>query len=188
MRQFGNKKRGFTLQNFSQKNLGGFTIIEVIVSIFVLVVGILGAYLVVQFPFYYTSVSASQLTASYLAQEGAEIVRNVRDANLIVDPGNWDSGLVTAKGTDCEAPEFCETAYDSPTLVSRSGSANLLKINGDGFYDYSPLGSSTKFTREIVITPDGTEKLKVSVIVFWYEKGQNRQVEVREDLYKWRKD
>ena len=185
MKQFGNKKRGFTLQNFSQKNLGGFTVLEVIVSIFVLVIGILGAYTVVQFPLYYTSISMSQLTASYLAQEGAEIVRTIRDTNLIINPGDWDNWLITSKGADCEAPEFCETDYNHPALVSRSGSANFLKIDSNNFYNYE-IGNTSKFTRKITITPDGSEKLKISVIVYWYEKGQDRHVEVREDLYQWR--
>ena len=61
----------------------GFTLLEVIVAILVVIVGVLAAYTVTQKIIFYTYRSSSRLTAAYLAQEGIEIVRNIRDTNWL---------------------------------------------------------------------------------------------------------
>ena len=57
----------------------GFSLIEVVTAIFILTVGVGGAFSLI-----YQTLSAvylvrSELTASFLAQEGVEIVKNLRD-------------------------------------------------------------------------------------------------------------
>ena len=61
----------------------GFTLVEVLVSIFIVTVGAGGAFSLVQKTLNFTTNAALQLEASYLAQEGIEIVRNIRDTNLL---------------------------------------------------------------------------------------------------------
>jgi len=87
-----NKK--LKIKNKEKESLTGFTILELIVAIFVMTVGVLGAYAVVQQIIVYNSISSSRLTAAYLAQEGIELVRNIRDTNWL-DPVNplWDDGI-----------------------------------------------------------------------------------------------
>ena len=76
-------------------NNRAFTILEVIAAIFVMTVGVLGAYAVVQQIIVYTSISSSRLTAAYLAQEGIELVRNIRDSNWLQGAGNWTNGIAS---------------------------------------------------------------------------------------------
>ena len=74
-----------------------FTLLELIVSIFVISVGILGAYILYSQIISFSEVSKARLTAAYLAQEGIEIVRNIRDTNWVINNkgGNrdWNEGL-----------------------------------------------------------------------------------------------
>lgn len=69
-----------------------FTILEVIITIFIITIGVLAAYTVTQQIISYTYRSVSRLTATYLAMEGIEIVRNIRDTNWLEEE-DWVNGL-----------------------------------------------------------------------------------------------
>ena len=153
----------------------GFTLIEVTIAIFVLLIGILGVFAATQQIISYISLSNSKLTAIYLAQEGVEIVRNTRDSNWL-DGINWNNGL-----TICAAG--CEADYDDSNLFSYSG--NPLNFEtAAGFYGYGA-GDSTKFKRKITIDSATEDILKITVLIEWEEKGRTQEITVREDLYNW---
>ena len=156
-----------------------FTLIEVLAAIFLITVGIAAALIVINQTTVFTQVTSSRLVASYLAQEGIEIVKNIRDSNFlkihkgIITEEHWIDGL-----TGCEGG--CEADYNDSGLVSAD---RYLKING-GFYNYDS-GIETAFKRKITITPDGSDILKVLVEVSWTERGRTHQVTAQENLYKW---
>ncbi|MBA7596520.1 hypothetical protein ES703_03494 [subsurface metagenome] len=69
-----------------------FTLIEIVVAIFLITVGTVGAFSLIQRTIAFTVISSSRLVAANLAQEGIEIIRNTRDTNWL--SGNpWDQGL-----------------------------------------------------------------------------------------------
>jgi len=82
----------------SFKNGAGFTLIEVVVAVSVLLIGVLGTFTVVQNITFSSRINSSKLTAAYLAQEGLELVRNQRDTNWLEDmylqPVSWDNNKV----------------------------------------------------------------------------------------------
>lgn len=86
----------------------GFTLLEVIIAIFILTVGVGGAYGLIQSTIISASQNKMRLTAYYLAQEGVEIVRNIRDSNWLAQrtaPGVlWADGILTVSG--CIRPRF----------------------------------------------------------------------------------
>lgn len=178
----------------------GFTIIEVTVAIFIITAGVVGVLSLISQTVGSATISSQRLTAAYLAQEGIEIVRNIRDSNWLEqrwsedDPPQpfWDDGL----GGCGPAPAGCEADYKVDTLQEDVpltscpfpcdyDDLNFLNIDGDGFYSYST-GTPTKFKRKITITPSGGDILQVSVSVRWEEKGRTHEIEVREHLYNWR--
>lgn len=163
---------------FQSKRNKGFTLLEVILAIFVIMVGISGALGVIQQGISYTQLSSSRLTADYLAQEGIEIVRNIRDTNWLEWRTNqdilWLDGIPLG---DWEAD------YKTQNLT-QSYAGTYLNIDNSGFYSYSS-GSLTKFKRKITIVKD-TDILKISVQVEWQERGRDNQVTVQENLYNWR--
>jgi len=78
-------------RNVVKKRKYGFTLIEVIVAVFVVALIVVGVFSLVQSTIVYRSFAVSQLQAAYLAQEGIELVRNRRDANWIRNPiPEWD--------------------------------------------------------------------------------------------------
>lgn len=70
----------------------GFTLIEVIAAIFLVTVGMGGAYTLIQRTTAFTPVVSARLTATYLAQEGIENIRNIRDTNRLEGEA-WNAGI-----------------------------------------------------------------------------------------------
>ena len=98
----------------------GFTLIEVIVAIFLVTVGIGGVYALIQRTTAFTPVVSARFTAAYLAQGGIEMVRNIRDTNWL--SGNpWDSGLPS--GTESGLLE----KFERTTTITLLGDA--LKVS-----------------------------------------------------------
>jgi prepilin-type N-terminal cleavage/methylation domain-containing protein len=189
----------------------GFTIIELIIAIFVLSIGIIGVYNVFSMVSILTSDLSDRLTAAYLAQEGMELVRNVRDKNWL----DMDGCLATP---DCQIGNHkwldylnygscgntsigCEIDYRD----SYSNSGEYLNIDSNGLYSYDTLNATpTKFKRKVIINTvtdvDGKSDhiVNVEVHVSWKQKanlltpgssdascGSYNCVKVQEKLYNW---
>lgn len=157
--------------------------LETLTAIFVFSAGILGVFAVVQLVISATSISSSRLVASYLAQEGIEIVRNIRDSNWLEQRADpiiaWDRNL-SCPFLPCQ----WEADYNDQFLLTYGG--QYLKYDGE-FYNYS-FGEETRFQRKITITknPEELDILKVWVQVFWEERGRSHEIMVQENLYNWR--
>lgn len=156
----------------------GFTLLEVLFSLFLLAAAMVGAASLLLRITSFLPASKEQLQASYLAQEGVEIVRNMRDANIIkinkTGTGNWNDGL-----TSCAALTGCEADYNDTSLAAFG---HFLQIK-DGFYEYGA-GVATPFRRKITIDTGIADKLKVTVQISWQEKDRSHSLIVRDDLYK----
>lgn len=151
-----------------------FTLIEATIAIFLVTVGTVGAFSLIQRTIAFTSISSSQLTAAYLAQEGIEVIRNIRDTNYLeVMP--WDDGL---SATANYRLDYQSTGF--PDLSC----GNYLKYDGN-FYTCSSDGSA-KFQRKITITKPEADRMKVSVEVSWQERGRSHQFVSQTELYNWR--
>lgn len=174
------------------KLLAGFTIIELIISIFILSVVTVGIFSTFSIMTILTSDTADRLTATYLAQEGMEIVRNIRDTNwLNMVAGSpagatWVDGLTVAGANnpincDNSSNHGCQVDYTTTgagsgsKLVKPFGSGSYLNIDLNGFYGYVTGGhpTTTKFKRKIIIVPvtDVDTKsdhiIKITVQVSW---------------------
>ena len=174
MFKFSNFKlqnKGFTPSNNSAKsrisakrNLTGFTLLEVIIAMFFVTVGMGGVFGVIQKSFEIISLSASRLVAANLAQEGFEVVRNIRDTNWLENE-SWDSGLSVG---DWET-QYNEEDGDLTAWVG----GLYLNIDEDGFYSYKNSGTytTTRFKRKITISDKTADSMKITVDVTWEERG-----------------
>jgi len=171
------RKGSFQL-NFFSKNGAGFTLLEAIFAISILVLTVTGSLALISRLLSFSPQVQSKLIASYLAQEGIEVVRNIRDNNWL-NPANpsWNDGLGNG---DYEAD------YTNTTLSSWGD--RFLNIDSAGFYSYSttPPFTQTKFKRKITLTQILPDEVGVLVEVSWQEKGQTQSVKVMENLYNWK--
>ena len=156
----------------------GFTLIEIIIAIFIFMTGIISLAIVVEKTVYSIPETKSKLIASYLSQEGIEIVRNIRDSNWLSKRDNpgllWDYGLAAG---DYEAD------FQNQTLAGYLG--QYLNIDNNGFYSYST-GTQTNFKRKITISDKTANSLKVTSRIEWEVRGRPYSVEAVEYLYNWK--
>jgi len=158
----------------------GFTLLEILIAISVMIVGIVGIYALVPKIISVTSVNTDRFIASQLAREGMELVRNIRDTNWL-EGESWDMGLTICQPAN---NKFCEAEYDDHSLTSYDAgpdSGSFLQVDSNGFYNYGE-GTQTKFKRKIKITPQGNV-LKVEIELSWEGKGS--PLVIKENLHKW---
>lgn len=153
-----------------KKNQAGFMMIEAAFSIFI-VGTILITFMAVMASVYRTEFAKRDLIiASNLAQEGIEIVRNIRD-------NNWKQG----KKAFIAAPFLSDGNYCVDYFGTSAGNcSDKFKIDAtNGFYNYSS-GSATKFSRTIAIAGTGESRL-LTVTVNW----DSKNIVMTDTLYAW---
>lgn len=170
------------------KKNNGFTLAELLIAIFVLTSGIISAYIMIQNSINATTSAKMRTIAAYLAQEGIEIVRNIRDTNFLEkarNPDNaWNEGLISGNyQADYRSPGLKDPSLN--VCPNPCGFSNLwfLRKNNNDFYNYS-IGEQTDFKRKITIQGE-TDILKVIVTVYWLEKSIVKEISIQENLYNW---
>lgn len=154
----------------------GFSLIEVMIAVFVITVGIIGIYALVPRIVSIVFNNRDRFIASQLAREGVELVRNMRDNNALA-LRVWNQDL-----DGCFVSPGCKIDFDDLALGIFNAS-EVLQINVAGFYNYG-VGNDTKFKRRIFITelePD--KRLNVSVEILWDTTGSYM---LNTRLYNWR--
>jgi hypothetical protein len=161
---------------FDIKKNKGFTMLEAVIATSIVIIGIMGILIVSQNTVLIIYFTRDRFTAAYLAKEGMEIVRNIRDENLIQSPPRlWNHGLL------CPTPPCNFMAQFNDATLRSYVTGTSLRINPDGFYNYD-IGTLTKFTRRITITNIGPDSIRVNVRVNW----DAHTFLLEENLYNWR--
>lgn len=151
------------------KNKKGFSFLEVMITISVLSIGILAVMVLIASSMKSSMNSRDGIIASELAQEGIELVRNIRDNNLINSEGIFSVGFPSESSSNCRIDI-------NSTSISCDDGASYRKLYFDGeFYVHSSSGTETKFQRKIMVDNylggDGSSTDAVQVdlysIVIW---------------------
>ncbi len=171
----------------------GFTLVETLVAITVIVTAIVGPLYAVQQSLNSSRSAREQLIASSLAQEGVEFVRSVRDGNYIrntVTPGarTWLAGLDgSAGGVTSYANCITGDCVVDPTQNTVSRTVTPLYLSSAGLYNQAGNGSASLFTRTVRITAvsGSATEIILTVTVTWTIRGQARSVVINERLHNW---
>lgn len=176
-----------------KKIKNGFTLIEVVVSMALLVLvfgGLIGVMILSQ----ETKISTkNNLIANNLAQEGIDLVRFIRDRN-------YDNGVVdvfTGIYDDGEAPYSFTIMTDSDGLISVTlfdgGSvknSEVLKIfNHRYMYETDLAAIPTPFRRVITTTYNARATppyLAVKSEVYWQSDNKQNTITIYDELTDWR--
>lgn len=166
------------LEKLKYNNLEkGFTLIEVFIAISILSIGVVGAFGVLPKMIKNQAMNADAFLASQIANEGMELVRNLRDANWLLEQ-DWKTGLTICSGIDS-----CEIGYNDSALQVND---RLLQVNSSGFYNYGS-GPNSKFKRKITINTADPTLLNVKVKVLWkLWNGSDSSFLIEENFYDWR--
>jgi len=176
---------------FGMRPRAGFTLVEVLTALFIVMVGILSGYTLVNQSISSSNSISMRMTAAYLGKEGIEIVKSIRDGNYMkmhygAGTYDWTDGL--AGNVDCSTAG-CIAQYDSLELLDASDTAidKPLKYSATDGFQYSA-GDNTAYKRTILIVfyPNGDpnlEFLDVRVSISWLDHGKSRSITIRENLY-----
>lgn len=166
----------------------GFTIVETLVAIAILVVAIIGAMSAVQSGISSYVYSKDQITVFYLAQEGFEQIRNVRDENRL-NGRNWLANIAAGSGDPCTFGQACIVSpieSNIPTRCSAPGSCPFLhQDTATGFFTYNNSWPATIYRREIQLSSINADEIAITVTVNWSKGLITRQFKARENLLNW---
>ena len=164
---------------YSLKARAGFTLVESLVAITIVLISVVGPLSVISKTLSFSYSARDEIIAFYLAQDGVEYVRNVRDKNLIA--GNaWLTGL-----SSCTGGSLCAVDSVADTITACVSSCELLKISSSGVYGYTN-GDNTVFTREISLDETVANRETILVVtVRWTQGLLTRNVTLREHIFNW---
>ncbi len=130
----------------------GFTLIETLFAVLIFSSALIALMTIAGRGISATADAEQETTASYLAQEGIEIVRNIRDTNYGNSAPLWDTGFSTCTQT---AP--CKVLYGigatTPTLVSCGGTTCPYVAYDAQHGVYSDAGIPSEYLRTIYSIP-----------------------------------
>lgn len=183
------------LKKIISENKTGFTIIESLFAISILILSLTGPMAFSQSGLRASFVSRDQITAFYLAQDAIEFVKNWRDNNVL-DNRSWDNNFSYCSTDYCSIDTFeAEYPYNgSSDGILDCGSDSTGCFNGDPLKidpNDSHLGHDGEedsiFHRQIKMKKINTGEIKITVEVKWttQEVIGERQIEVVEHIFNW---
>lgn len=185
-----------------QKNSLGFTLIETLVAVSIFTLSVLTMLIVLSQGLSSTLYAKKKATAGYLAQEGIEYVRNMRDTYTLYDSVSANTGWVsftTKMLAACNSGTGCY--FDPENLFTLTPPQPITKmpVTACGVscpqilynplttkYGYSS-GTNSGFIRKIIVTPFATTPNEVTVtsVVYWSQGSGSYQITLSEELLNW---
>lgn len=180
--------------NLTTRQVTGFILIETIVAIGILMLAIPAALTVASKSVFLASYSKDQVIATYLAQEGIEIIRNHRDENMLRGVP-WLVGITSSACPATTPGKGCRVDYgpsDENPLIETCTTGCSTVLNKDtvyGSYSYQPVSATvvpSKFSRVIQIEDvTGNDEIRVTSIVTYAAGGVNKTIALTRNLTRW---
>lgn len=178
----------------------GFTLIETLIASAILTLAVAGPLFTANRAIVAAQISRDQLIASYLAQEGIEHVRAVRDNAYLAVASQSNSSSLAWESFSAVASQFCSTACSldpvahavgiGPGYTIQScagGTCTPLYLATNKIYTQESSGGATltPFTRSITVTDISATDKKITSTVSWSFHGTPYSVTVRDHLTPW---
>lgn len=198
------------IKHIQQKT--GFTLIETLVAISILLIALTGPLTIAAKGLNTAYYARDQITAFYLAQEGIEYLRNIRDGEALFaesNPGGdaFPANILTSGALPIGFNKKFTIDATLPPLVNRSlnpaaiqvcppaGCTTLkLTVGAGGVSTYGYQGLiDTQFTRDITVeqiqlyafNPAAPYAYRLKVTVSWRSPLPNHSFTLVEDITKW---
>ena len=202
MRKINKLNKGRKILSLSK----GFTLIETLVSISIFTVSILAVLAILSQSIANTGYAKRKIIAAYLAGEGVEYIRNLRDTYVLYSstPGaGWNafntrvglsSNTVCASENGCYFDDknisFSDTSMPMTDLIltpcssSTCSNGALLYDPLTGKYGYET-GISSGYTRQIRVESINANETKISSTIYWAQGSGADNVTFSDNLFNW---
>lgn len=167
----------------------GFTLLETLAALTVLVFGILGPLNLASYSLRSAGTSENSLVAFHLAQEAMEYIRNKRDTNALKGESNWLDGMAQSggNGNPCGQSNGCYVDIPNNDIVKCSGSGcPSLRYNATtGLYSYNASDPVSIFTRTVRLARVSDYEENVNITVSWQDRFGTKSFIVEENFFDW---
>lgn len=171
---------------FSHKT--GQSIIEAVVAISILTTGFLGIMALLSRSFFLNRITADELTATYLASEGIEIIKNILDHDIYTPGNTWGTcGGACADGTYIADYTTGSSEEEQPLALIAVCPGPYLHVDPvTHLYSYTG-GVTTNFQRCLRITHGSLgNEVTVNAIVTWSTGSLTSQsLNLEDHFYNW---
>jgi Tfp pilus assembly protein PilV len=178
-------------QKNTKNNSRGFTIVETLVAIFILLITTTGPLSFAQSSLKSSFQARDQITAFYLAQDAIETIKNIRDANQLNIEVDWLENLGSCRPSVPNIPVMCNIYNERSNVESETCTGiSCPKLKYDSttkqFVLSSMSGDTSKYTRTIYVTQIETNEIQVVVEVKFdgVFLSSPKRIIVQENLYK----
>jgi prepilin-type N-terminal cleavage/methylation domain-containing protein len=182
----------------------GFTLVETLVAITILLVAIAGPFFAIQKSITAAYVARDQLVATALSQEGIEYIYALRNNNYLQSQlatpkiYSWLSGIdgttnANNDNANCFTPTGCtldptQQTLNLPSLVACGVTpCSPLTLNTTSIrYTQDLANPVTKFTRKISMSSfSPSTEATITVVVSWITLGKPYSITTKDELYNW---
>lgn len=201
-----NSDFSFANERWQKTQSSGFTLIETMVAISILTLSIAGPLYTASRAIVAAETARDQLTASYLAQEGIEYVRMMRDDVFLatyqeggpnVSSTAWTNFITGGSPASITACRASTCLLDPALLMGTGSNLSLQPCSGavcaplhlsNGIYTQQQIGTVKPFTRTIQVldaSPSGATDVRIVSTVSWDFHGTPYFVIITDHLTPW---
>lgn len=186
-----------------EKKQAGFTLIETLVAITILMISIAGPLTVAHKGLTSALYARDQMIASYLAQDAIEYIKNFRDNNILAGDASipWNKGF---SGCTKAAPCIVDTYQGTPLptasvsigpggngIITKSSSNMVLYSMSRGYAHNQTVSGTVKvspFSRYFYLVPgvagsSGSDESNLIVVVDWTTNNVANEIKVSSSIF-----
>ena len=183
-------------------NSSGFTLVETLVSLSIFSIAVIVMMSFLSQGLSDTGYAKKKATAAYLAQEGVEYIRNLRDTYMLYSSSSqagWGAFLGKLNPNSCGSANGCyfddrdiflgnsmpiTNLFFYPCSSSSCPSGELLYNANTGKYSYVG-GSPSGYVRKIKYSTVSANEIKVTSTVSWTQKSSSYSISFSENIFLW---
>jgi Tfp pilus assembly protein PilV len=177
----------------NKNNKTGFTLVETLIAIFILVLSVTGPMSVAQNSLKASFLARDQISAFYLAQDAIEYLKNEKDTNMIKKISDDTQEIFSSNYmTNCSIKPCAIDTTRSSSAVSTCPSGSCAPLCFDQVtQNYKTSGSScstlSKFTREVYMKNGESGEYIITVVIRWKSNFSlsDKKIVVQENIYNW---
>lgn len=167
------------MKNNNKKN--GFTLIEVLAILFIFSIGIMAALSLAIKSSYFHNAKKDLVNSAFLANEGLELMINIRDTNIILGQyyDDWDLLGSVGISKNYYSVDYYSLIASSTTSIEQS----VLQQDNTGFYLHNNDYNDSIFSRLITTKADSLASSSIESWVQWKNRDKVYNYKIETILY-----